>query len=778
VLYLYKKIKMNRILLALLLLPITAFSQTLAPPTISHVSGFYTDSFYVKITHPDPDVTILYTLDGSEPRIENLTGKVWNYKKVYPTNPGDAFGALLEDTIWTYEYTDSILVRDRSSEPDRYADISTSYYTNQWYTYMAQPDSVDVFKGVILRIVAYKDNLYSTINTKNYFVSQQGGDRYSLPVICLTIEPDKFFSYQTGLNVPGLLFDEWRADNPQEEITSLSPGNFRAEGSESEISAHFSYIENNTEFLNHGIGLRLHGNGSRVFPNRSLRLYAKSEYGVNNFNYPFFKNYSVSKFKRIILRNSGNDCVNTMFRDGFIQTAVSNLNFETQEYQPCILLINGEYFGIYNIRERFDDKYFEEIYDIDGSDLDYIENNGIVSEGDAQFYNQLMGYLSNNDLSNSENYNYVSKMVDINSFTDFFVTEIFINNSDWPHNNNEFWRKRVQYDSAAPYGHDGRFRWLLKDLDISFGHSYGNVASEDNLERLLYPVNNVNYDYSTLLLRRLLENEKYKEYFLNRFLDLINTNFKPDRLVNLIDSISSILSTEVHEFTERWSPQHALLTHFYPVPNKNKWDEFVEMMKDFAMDRSFYQRKYLKTHFDDEESTILIGISDLSEGIVRINTIDIDENTIGIMENTPYPWSGIYFKNVPVTLTAIPKTGYKFSHWSGEIDDTVSKLTLNLERDMYVKANFILDTEEEDSLKISDIKHDDIVIYPNPFINKVNILADIYEGDFTVYSVDGKIISKGVFNSSEIDLSEVPRGMLILELISEKGVIRKQLIKQ
>lgn len=233
------------------------------------------------------------------------------------------------------------------------------------------------------------------------------------------------------------------------------------------------------------------------------------------------------------------------------------------------------------------------------------------------------------------------------------------------------------------------------------------------------------------------------------------------------------------EHIERWNPQNEQFLSFHPVSSYYKWESNVDEMITFAEHRPYWVRNHIQDRFNaGEQNMLLLTVSDSTHGYIKLNSIDINSATDGIEASNPYPWSGIYFKNVPVILTAIPKAGYKFSHWSGEIEDTSSKIILNLERDMYVKANFVLDTQGEDSLIVVETQRNDIMIYPNPFIDKVNILADIYEGTFTVYSVDGKIISKGEFNSSEIDLSMVPKGILILELVSEKGVIRKQLIKQ
>src|SRR5690554_4343623 len=93
-----------------LLFSFCAFAQSINVPEISEESGFYTEDFNVEITHSDPSLKILYTLDGSDPRVENLNGKSWSYKQNYPYAPGVPFGDLLNDNMWTYEYESPISV--------------------------------------------------------------------------------------------------------------------------------------------------------------------------------------------------------------------------------------------------------------------------------------------------------------------------------------------------------------------------------------------------------------------------------------------------------------------------------------------------------------------------------------------------------------------------------------------------------------------------------------------------------------------------------------------
>src|SRR5690606_32998342 len=127
-----------------------------------------------------------------------------------------------------------------------------------------------------------------------------------------------------------------------------------------------------------------------------------------------------------------------MFRDAFIQQMVKHLNVETQEYQPVILFVNSEYSGIYNIRERYDENYFDQVFGIDEDELDFLENDGIVDVGDSVHFWSMMDYLDNNSLEDDSNFEYVTTLIDPINFTDYYITNVFVANYDWPHNNHEY----------------------------------------------------------------------------------------------------------------------------------------------------------------------------------------------------------------------------------------------------------------------------------------------------------------------------------------------------
>lgn len=426
------------------------FGQSFEPPTFSHESGFYQDEFNLTLSHDNPEVQIIYTLDGSEPDRNNLNGRTYQYKKRYPELPGQTPFEFYENTLISYNFSSPILVYNRTSDPNRISEISTSFQYEQYFP----QESIE--KSFVVRAKAYKNNESSKTITNVYFVNIE---QSSLPIIHLTTDDEKLFGYEKGLFTAGLLFDNWRLSNPNDITGSHTNANYWSSGSSSEIQLNMIYFENNQLKINQDAGLRNNGNGTRYLRNRPFRLYAKEAYGNKNFGYNFFSDYDFNKFKRLVLRNSGQDTDKTLFRDALIHKLNEHLFVETQNYQPASTYINGEYYGIFNLRERYDEKYFERVFNLKEDNIDYLENDGVVDLGDDIFYNQTIAYFTDVDLSTEKAFNTAIQYVDEINVADYHIAGIFAANFDWPQNNNVYFRKRISFNpNEERFGHDGRWR--------------------------------------------------------------------------------------------------------------------------------------------------------------------------------------------------------------------------------------------------------------------------------------------------------------------------------
>jgi len=647
---------------------------TLSPPLFSVASGFYNDAFTLVLSHPDPGVQIYYTLDGSEPNPGNMGGKTYSYKNSYAEFPGQESGPLLTENFKTLAYADPVYVGDRNGEPNKISSISTTY--NYEPAYLPQ---YAVSKSTVVRAIAVKEGAVSRTVTQNYFIGV--ANQHHLPIASINTDEDLLFGYDHGIHVAGKLFDDWRAAAPDAAADGNSSANYSQSGDDWEIKANFSYFAAGHETVNQDVGIRINGGWSRISPAKALRIYARSDYGSGDLNYPFFgPDYGFNSFKRLLLRNSGNDIYSTYFRDAFIQRSVSHLHFTTQPYQPCVTFINGEYWGLLNIRERYDKTYYERIFGIPDNALDLIENGWDAQEGDTAHYDAMVNYFGNNNLETDENFETASTFLDTENYTDYYIANIYADNTDWPHNNVLCWRKKTETNvPGAAYGHDGRWRWSMKDTDFGFGAS-GNPSSNT----LEFATNGNPYsEAATLIIRKLLDNATYRNHFINRFADLINTTYQPGRLTGIIDAMQQGIEAEMPEHLRRWN-----------ALNIASWNDNVQVMRQFALLRPEFQRDQLREKFGMAQNVSTTLDSNPEQGYITINTIDLLPSTPGVAEN-PYPWNGIYFSGIPVTVRATPLPGYTFSHWSGSYSGNEEAMTFTPTADFSLTAHFIPDFNAE-----------------------------------------------------------------------------------
>jgi hypothetical protein len=405
------------------------YSQdSLQAPTFSVSGGWQSASFDLSISHPDPDVAIYYTLDGSIPDRDNLNGTTYNYKQYSGSRP------TLQNQYQTFLYTESLRIRNRTSDPNK---LSLIFSTTQQFNHYFPTD--EVFKGTVVRARAYKRGIApSPIVTNSYFVTSQGPSRYNLPVASITIPEHLLFSYDHGIYVAGRFFDQWTEQNPGQTISGTTPANWnQVEGDQ--LGFFELFLEDGTRVLAQNTGFRMHGGWSRSFPRKTFRLYARKEYGSSTFEAPVFPSQpEYANYKRLLLRNSGNDEDVTIFRDGMIHTMLHDLQIDKQAFRPTVLFINGEYWGIHNLRERIDKHYIERKHGVHRDSIDFLERNSSIKEGNSEHYEAMKKFLTNNRLSQNENYEYIQTQMDVDNFIDYQIAQIYSRNTDWPHNNNQF----------------------------------------------------------------------------------------------------------------------------------------------------------------------------------------------------------------------------------------------------------------------------------------------------------------------------------------------------
>tara|TARA_R100001143_G_scaffold63267_1_gene69259 strand:- start:20180 stop:23431 length:3252 start_codon:yes stop_codon:yes gene_type:complete len=587
----------------------------LEPPVFSHDPGFYREEFELQISHPQEDVIIYYTLDGSKPTVNSLV------------------------------YDGPITVRDRNSEPNGISTIPTNYLED---FRKSVPPRTTIKKGTVIRILTVKQGFEPETSTNSYFVSPLGLNNHQLPVISISTDNKNLFDDEIGILVPGNRYEEGDPET----------GNYYGRGIGWEREASFEFFEESGEFaFGQNVGIRIHGGFTRRFTQKSFRIYARNEYGKSRMDYPIFPDQPYDSYKRLIIRNSGNDQAFSMLRDAIAHRLVSHFNMDTQAYRPAIVYINGEYWGLHNIRERLDKHYLERKYGVDPERLDILTRLWEVVEGSNQQFAALLTVIKDRNLGHNPHYEYVKTRMDIDNYLDYFSAQIFFANTDWPHSNIDFWRLRTSYNPEAPKGHDGRWRWMFYDLDYTLG--LVQDPDYDMLGWVTQEFGKDGQDWPNQVFRNLLENESFRIDFINRMADHLNTAFLPDRMVRIITEMKEVIEPEMHDFGNRWR---------YPQ-SVDIWNNTINKLIDWSQQRYVNHWQNILDHFNiSSTENITLTVNDDSRGYIKLNSIDILPDTPGIPQN-PYPWTGTYFSGIPVTLSAAPQGEYVFSHW--EIDNQI-----------------------------------------------------------------------------------------------------------
>ena len=588
----------------------------LAPPDFAPAPGFYTAPVALALAAADQQAAIRYTLDGSEP------------------------------TEASPLYLEPLPLDSRDGDPDTIALIPTNF-SDPADHYGWRPPRGEVFKINVVRARAFRSGYApSAVTTGSYLIDPDPAGRLLLPVVSVATSPANLFDDAIGIYVPGDTY------TPGDQAS----GNYFQRGDEWERPLHVEFFDlQGTALLAQDAGARIHGGYSRRFPQKTLRLTARAQYGPPRFDCALFEDLPYDSYRCFLIRNAGNDWGLTGFRDLALQTMCKDMGFDTQAGRPVVHFINGEYWGLANLRERYDRHYLARVYGVPEDAVALLVENAELEEGqesDRDDYLALRSYVTDNDCSEPAHLAAVAERMDLANFIAYNVAEIYLANYDWPGVNIRFWRRTLPaYDPGAPFGHDGRWRWLMYDVDWT----YAFAASAHNTLAHATAAASAEYwnpPWSTALLRGLLANAGFRRDFINAFADHLNSTFVPERLIRIIDACADRTLPAIAAWQDRWDIAH-------------DWADDVQDMRRFANERPAHLRSHIIDHFSLAGATTLtLAVNDPARGKLRINGLVIDGDLPGLDDPaTPYPWTGIYFQGVPITVTALPAPGHRFLAW-------------------------------------------------------------------------------------------------------------------
>ncbi len=604
----------------------------------SHAPGFHQAPFALELASEHDAAEIYYTLDGSMPDPE-LTG-------------GDLRCSTGSDEAaegWgeTLRYTGPIDLAPLLARANSISSIQTSVLTGSrsW----VEPRH-SVTKGVVVRALSVHESRRSPVLSGTFFAAKGGREHYSLPVVSVSTNAEYLFDDECGMYVPGA-----DPDAP----------NFRERGAEWESPAFFELFDlDNERVLSQQVGLRIHGGYTRRLPQKSLRLYARAEYGRSRFRYPFFDTKPQDDFKRLVLRNGGNDWSESMIRDSTLHGLVRH-RLETQHSQPVVVFINGEYWGLHFVRDRLDEFHIERAFGVARQDVAIVKNEALAhgnEERGSKEFQEFLGALADGELRSADA---IDQYIDLPNLLDYTVTECYAGNNDWPQNNIAAWRYFGAEVAQERGPFDGRWRMLLFDVDRTLGRSPG--VEFDAVAYLFGDESSK----SRRLFREIIQVDSVRLDFIQRMAVHLETTFHPQRVRAAIDESVQRIEAELPEHIDRWGGPRSM-SFFYSE---------IDKAYDFAERRPQLVREHLQAFFNELRGTAKLQVRGLDAGRkLRIQGVDVSLQSPGVYLRDDV-WEAEMFAGVPLLIEAddIDLTGVE---WHGEpqgLEAEPSQLRFGLE---------------------------------------------------------------------------------------------------
>lgn len=470
----------------------------------------------------------------------------------------------------------------------------------------------EYIQATVVKAAVCVNGKLGTIYTKTYFVGEGVKD---LDVMVVSLSADE-----------EVLYDE--------EIGILTNYEESGENGEWERPAYVEfYDENGNLMLKQGTGISISGHGSRGYEQKSFKLISSSIYDREHptFDFDFFEtdmagNKEGQSYNRLVLRNGGTDHKGTMIKWNVVSRLGKELGVICAGARPGILFLNGEYYGLIQLQERYSKYNIAAAIGAQNSDIEKYEPNEINSARFGEYYNRL-----HSDLNDIERQEKLESSVDIEDMLLHYAANIIMNNNDWPFHNFLSWKCA---DTGTSSYSDGKVRFFLYDLDAVYGNYTGN-----GIENIFDYLMEEPLEDSTDTFSILMQSDKYRTKFVNLVCDLLATVYKEEHILQIIDEENQKISHTMEVY--------------YTEEEKTRQSEAVEQMKTEVKKSCERVQEGLEKHLGASNPYTLQVIAPDNSSVLLGQT-QVDAGEI---------YTARYYHNYPLTLSIQSKDSQSFSHW-------------------------------------------------------------------------------------------------------------------
>jgi len=487
-----------------------------------------------------------------------------------------------------YDNAVTVAITAGEGETIRYTtDCTTPNASSEVYS-----GELSISKNSVIRAAAFRDGYLSGDVATATYLFRSDGVNHALPVVTLVTDPDNLWNSKTGIYATG---DQFDPDAASYADTLQSATYYQAKfATEEQVDtiwekpAAFSLFDDNgRQVFTQNVGIRIAGSFGRGRAQKGFNVIARKEYGKGSMEYPFFENRPYTEYKAVVLRAGAQDQNRSKIRDELASGLLegTDINILYQAYRPTVLYLNGEYWGVYFMKEKRN-RFFVAQHENTENNVDLAIGKGFKqrSYGDNSDWVSLYEYATSHDLSSAEAYAYVSERMDVDSFRDYMIAEIYNGNTDTY--NFQYYRLK-----------GGKWKFIFYDFCWGF-QSPGH-------ETLAFRMGKTPSDVcSAKLFAAMLQNKGWRDSFCRRFGELLNTAFAPERVSALIEELYGYVEPEIKREREKFN-KDTFMGVKQPNTNLGTYEGFqseISKLKDFAQRRPEELKRQLQSNLGLSDS--------------------------------------------------------------------------------------------------------------------------------------------------------------------------------
>lgn len=487
-----------------------------------------------------------------------------------------------------YDNAVTVAITAGEGETIRYTtDCTTPNASSELYS-----GELSISKNSVIRAAAFRDGYLSGDVATATYLFRSDGVNHALPVVTLVTDPDNLWNSKTGIYATG---DQFDPDAASYADTLKSATYYQAKfATEEQVDtiwekpAAFSLFDDNgKQVFTQNVGIRIAGSFGRGRAQKGFNVIARKEYGKGSMEYPFFENRPYKEYKAVVLRAGAQDQNRSKIRDELASGLLegTDINILYQAYRPTVLYLNGEYWGVYFLKEKRN-RFFVAQHENTENNVDLAIGKGFKQRtyGDNSDWVSLYEYATSHDLSSAEAYAYVSERMDVDSFRDYMIAEIYNGNTDTY--NFQYYRLK-----------GGKWKFIFYDFCWGF-QSPGH-------ETLAFRMGKTPSDVcSAKLFAAMLQNKGWRDSFCRRFGELLNTAFAPERVSALIDELYGYVEPEIKREREKFN-KDTFMGVKQPNTNLGTYEGFqseISKLRDFAQRRPEELKRQLQSNLGLSDS--------------------------------------------------------------------------------------------------------------------------------------------------------------------------------